>query len=270
MTPIQTNVQATIALAEISEGQKSELRQQLDHMGYPSVMYDNLEGYESALKNGQKFNLLILALKDEVEWKNFLLPNEKIPVLLMVPDEKWNLLKGSEEIDSYDRPVDIVSSSATRMGELSWRIQVLLKKVSAPRINLGEETDFSWGDYKFCANGVGVFLRGRKLRLKPIERALALLLFRNINMVLERKWIIKEMWRLEATSNSRALDVCIACIRRKLELKENGLAIRAFYGRGYQMIEIEKPEIELESIIESPIFAPAAASISGHTDPAPL
>ncbi|MDQ0586253.1 winged helix-turn-helix domain-containing protein [Variovorax paradoxus] len=228
----------SVALLGTTNDRLTALHDELVLLGYEPSLFTNTADFLIAFCMGQRFHLLLLTLHDQPQHKG--LPEVcrrfRIPTLLVVEEEQWKLLSPqASEASSWDDIMDF-NVLQTRVQELEWRIQALLKKQDAPGQIGRLEGEMTWEDYKFCPESISVEYRGRKIHLTQLEWTFALELFRNVGRVLTREWLLTRVWKSKPRLGTRTVDVCATKVRKKLDLREeNGFVLRGIYRRGYQL-----------------------------------
>lgn len=85
-----------------------------------------------------------------------------------------------------------------------------------------------------------LFLREQELSVTSREFDLALCLFRNVNRVISRAYILSSVWQLYGDQSTRSLDTFVCTLRKNLQLRsENGYLLKSVYGVGYRLVRIE-------------------------------
>lgn len=205
------------------------VRPQLDQLGHMTVFHRQPEKPNEISQAEECADLLIAMYDENFNWREFLALC-KSSVLLIVKDSAWDSLRN--EIVNFpieNRPIDFVAWSALGV-ELSPRIRALTHRAWFE--------DLVWDDYHFSARSRTLFHYGKRIHLKPREYDLALLIFRHIGTVVERKMIAKMLWPSTPNiASSRAIDTCVCMLRKKLQLQgDNGLLLRSIYRTGYQLV----------------------------------
>jgi two-component system, OmpR family, phosphate regulon response regulator PhoB len=97
-----------------------------------------------------------------------------------------------------------------------------------------------WRGYRFLLDQNQAEFAGAPIRLRPREFDLAVAFFRNVDQVLTREWLFANVWGREmenGVSFSRALDVCVSALRRKLGLR---FRLQAIWGQGYRLSDLPR------------------------------
>lgn len=95
-----------------------------------------------------------------------------------------------------------------------------------------------WGRYRFSLVTGAAAVDGKAVLLKPIEFDLAIALFRHKGRTLSREWLHAMVWGVRMEEGSRALDVHVSRLRRRLGLHgEHGWMLHAVSRYGYELQE---------------------------------
>lgn len=251
---IGMQVPSGVALLTSTELQRLQLCRRLDQLGYASVLFASSSALLAAIGKGQCFDLLLLADGDSQSWScvSAMACVLGIPVLLLSDTLHW-ITRDASAQGFQAPPVFDFASLGVEDLELSIRIQTLLQRAREPRALQGERVGV--GDYVFLEDARRVMRGGKEIRLQPRQFSLALELFRNLGAVVSRQSLWNLLWGKPASQDGlRALDVCVANVRKKLDLRaENGFTLRAIYRRGYQLREAEP----------CTVVEPGAAAVAG-------
>jgi DNA-binding response OmpR family regulator len=117
------------------------------------------------------------------------------------------------------------------------RLQAVLRRAGVTA-NANEAAQ-SWGDLSANFNRGTISLHGQVVSLGRHEAALAMLFLQNIGNLFSRERLIQNVFGLNEHVETRALDVHISTLRRKLELRpESGWRLVSVYGLGYRLERI--------------------------------
>lgn len=146
-----------------------------------------------------------------------------IPVIYMTAktdsaSEIKGLMDGAE--DYIVKPFDMLT--------LMVRIEKVLKRTG--RLN----TVYRVRDIELNSETRVVTKAGRAVELQPLEFDVLLTLLKNKNLTVSREQLLSDVWGYEYTGETRAVDVKISSLRKKLNL---GDAIRAIPKLGYRLEE---------------------------------
>lgn len=120
--------------------------------------------------------------------------------------------------------------------ELILKIGVFLKR-SRINSNESEKQTIKLGMFDFDKNNQRLLLEKEEVRLTQREAELLALLINNVNRVLRKEDILKNIWYDDNSFFSRSLDVFISRLRKILE-PDTTLKIENIHGVGYRLRQI--------------------------------
>jgi len=111
-----------------------------------------------------------------------------------------------------------------------------IARVTALGRRLANETlDFEMGRYRFVPLSRTAFVDGEEVKLTAKEFDLALYMFRNLDRLLAREQILRDIWGVSGL-NTRTVDMHISRIKKRLSiLPENGYRMKTVYQHGYRL-----------------------------------
>lgn len=232
----------SLALLDSEEPRRTALRARLQQLGHECAVFANASELILTLGSGRRFGLLLSVPQDEASLGG--LPAACLilgmPVLVVVSEGQWGLL--SSKSGGFESN-GTLGADVSRMAdaELDWLVRALIQRTNAAPVSDWPDNPEVWGDYHFYEGSRCVQFKGREIRLQPRQFGFALQLFRNLGHVMGRERLWRELWRMPAQrEGKRALDACASNVRKRLELNgENGFLLRAVYGQGYQLIEVQ-------------------------------
>lgn len=84
-----------------------------------------------------------------------------------------------------------------------------------------------------------VTVAGNLAKLTDKEYQIALCLLENEGRLLSREYLLKQIWGIEASLNTRTVDIHVSRVRRELKIKpEMGYRIKTVYQHGYRFEKI--------------------------------
>lgn len=121
--------------------------------------------------------------------------------------------------------------------ELLARIDALSRRADArPRAR-----NLWLGPWEVDAAGRRILLDGEPVALTEKDYALACQFLRHPGRVLSRAYLLRTVWGLTGSVNSRTLDVHVSRIRRALEITPSrGFCIRSLYQQGYRLETLDQ------------------------------
>jgi len=231
-----------VALMDSDATQRNMLRRRLDAFGCASLAFDSVDELFANLHAGKKFECIVVAISSEktkIQLKSFLIASD-VPLLLVALPEYLGVLSDLKAELASIGSIDVVLPFCSDR-EFEWRLEMLVQR----KLDAGATGgDLVWDEYRFEIARRQVWLGEQNISLKPMEFHLALELFRNMNSLVTREKL-SALWRGRPRSpDSRALDVCISNVRKKLKLHpERGLILRPIYGRGYELNSMRKAQM---------------------------
>lgn len=80
------------------------------------------------------------------------------------------------------------------------------------------------------------YVDGEEVKLTPTELDLAACAFANINKLLSREFLLREVWGVDAQLDTRTVDVHMSKVRKVLKIGPNmGYCIKTIYRHGYRL-----------------------------------
>jgi DNA-binding response OmpR family regulator len=210
---------------------------QLQSTALSPVAFDLLGDFANALHTGRRFGVLLLTLPSgaDAHWLQAIRGLTDAPVLFAANADSADALRRMDNEFAGEKNFDFVLPPFN-LEEIKWKAQRLLKRAALVAPGMGRNELLVYQGYRFQIGERRVFLRGREMRLQPREYDLALEFFRNKDRLLSRNQLHSLLWQDMVNLRSRALDVCIFKIRRKLNIEPaNGLMLRSVFGQGYKL-----------------------------------
>ena len=199
--------------------------------------FDLLGDFIGSLQAGQRSGLVLLPLPVDatVQWLDSVRALIDAPLLFAVNSDSVAAQQGIEREFSGERNFDFVLHPFD-LDEVRSKAQGLLHRTTLAAYGAGRNELLIYRGYRFQISERRVFHEEREMYLQPREFDLALELFRNRDCLLSREQLYGLFWRDTVSLRSRALDVCVFKIRRKLNIEPaNGLMLRAVFGQGYKL-----------------------------------
>ena len=198
----------------------------MQFIGYEYAVFDNGKKVADSLVGDHAYDLALLDIMlpgiDGFELFSYM-EKYNIPVIYMTAktdsaSEIKGLMDGAE--DYIVKPFDMLT--------LMVRIEKVLRRTG--RLN----TVYRVRDIEVNSETRIVMKSGAPVELQPMEFDVLLLLLKNKNLTVSREQLLSEVWGYDYIGESRAVDVKISAIRRKLDL---GDAIKSIPKLGYRLEE---------------------------------
>lgn len=198
----------------------------MQFVGYDYMVFDDGSKAAAYLADDHAFDLALLDIMlpgiDGFELFSYM-EKYNIPVIYMTAktdsaSEIKGLRDGAE--DYIVKPFDMLT--------LMVRIEKVLRRTG--KLN----TIYRVRDIEVNSETRIVMKSGAPVELQPMEFDVLLLLLKNKNLTVSREQLLSEVWGYDYIGESRAVDVKISAIRRKLDL---GDAIKSIPKLGYRLEE---------------------------------
>ncbi len=219
--------------------QASLVKEWLEEFSLDVVHSTNVADFKVSLQN-HKFDLLILdwELPDGTGLEVLNVVRSKLgqtlPVLFCTQRDNENDVAKALELGADDymrKPISKV--------ELKARIQALLRRVGG----VENKQVFNFGPYRFDINMGAAFHNEKPVNLTEKDFELAVCLFRNNGRVLSRNYLLESVWGVNASLNTRTVDVHVSRIRKSLGISAGtGYRIKTVYQHGYRLEKIDVKE----------------------------
>lgn len=199
-----------------------------------------LEGFEAIVAD-EGYKGLELFKKDEPDL---------VILDLMLPDcDGFEILKEMQEVN-YKTPIVILTAKSDQndkilglgLGaddyitkpfdnkELILRIRNIFKRMKKSELDSSNEINI--GVFKIINNSRQFFIASQEIYLTKTEFDLMELLMNNHKQVLSREVLLNKIWGFESEVDTRAVDMTIQRLRKKLG--SYGDCIQSLYGIGYK------------------------------------
>ena len=213
------------------------LKYSLKKNGFETEIVRTVSEALNSIENIGKYDLLILdiTLPDGTGFdvcEAVRRQGQQVPIIfLTASDEEVNIIRG------LDSGGDDYITKPFRLGELCSRIRALLRRAGVS--NAGSTTIIECGDITIDLLGSRALLNSKNLELTSAEYRLLCLLVRNVNRIVTREIILRELWD-EAGNfvDDNTLSVYVRRLREKVEADPSHprhlITVRGF---GYQWKE---------------------------------
>ena len=213
------------------------LKYSLKKNGFETEIVRTVSEALNSIENIGKYDLLILdvTLPDGTGFdvcEAVRRQDQQVPIIfLTASDEEVNIIRG------LDSGGDDYITKPFRLGELCSRIRALLRRAGVS--NAGNTTIIECGDITIDLLGSRALLNSKNLELTSAEYRLLCLLVRNVNRIVTREIILRELWD-EAGNfvDNNTLSVYVRRLREKVETDPSHprhlITVRGF---GYQWKE---------------------------------
>ena len=139
-------------------------------------------------------------------------------------------------LDGLDAGADDYMAKPFSFEELQARLRALTRRVRPATDEAGTEV-LSFADLSLDLQTREVTRGGRRISLTRTEFALLQTFLENPRRVLERSWLLNEVWGFDFPTTANSLEVYIGYLRRKTEGEGEPRLIHTVRGIGYVLRE---------------------------------
>jgi len=143
----------------------------------------------------------------------------------------------TDRVDGLDAGADDYLTKPFALDELLARVRALHRRASRRADMEADEAPLTFGDLTLDPVTRDVTRGERKLSLTRTEFALLELFLRRPKRVLERSFILEEVWGFDFPTTANSLEVYVGYVRRKLEAEGEDRLLHTVRGVGYVLRE---------------------------------
>ncbi len=141
-----------------------------------------------------------------------------------------------DRVDGLDAGADDYMAKPFSFEELQARLRALTRRVRAPGDEAGADV-LTFADLSLDLQTREVTRGTRRISLTRTEFALLQTFLENPRRVLERSWLLNEVWGFDFPTTANSLEVYIGYLRRKTEGEGEARLIHTVRGIGYVLRE---------------------------------
>ncbi len=141
-----------------------------------------------------------------------------------------------DRVDGLDAGADDYMAKPFSFDELQARLRALTRRARPAGDEVGAEV-LTFADLSLDVQTREVTRAGRRISLTRTEFALLQTFLENPRRVLERSWLLNEVWGFDFPTTANSLEVYIGYLRRKTEGEGESRLIHTVRGIGYVLRE---------------------------------
>lgn len=213
---------------------RDSLRRSLEFNGYTvSLAADGAEalaGISSTNPDAVVMDVMMPRL-DGIETTRALRSvGNQVPILVLTARDTVG-----DRVEGLDAGADDYLTKPFALDELLARLRALLRRVSTETTDVDERLEFA--DLRMDLASREVWRGSRAMTLTRTEFALLELFLRRPRRVLERSFILEEVWGFDFPTTANSLEVYIGYLRRKTEAEGEPRLLHTVRGVGYVLRE---------------------------------
>ena len=225
-----------IGILEDDVDQSALLEVWLQDAGFETRVFANGPEFLRAIQQ-QGFDLMLLDWNlpemsglEVLQWVRHNV-HEHVPVLFLTTREEEEHIVAALEAGADD-----YVCKPARPQELIARIRSLARRSGLAE---PERETISIEDYILDRKTVSISMGGEEVTLTRREFELAWMMFDNIDKILSREFLLRNIWNVGSAVKSRTVDTHISRVRSKLNLRpENGWRLSSVYHYGYRLEQV--------------------------------
>ncbi len=215
---------------------RDSLRRSLEFNGYEVALAN--DGVEALARiNGLSPDALIVDVMmprlDGIETTKALrAAGNDLPILVLTARDLVN-----DRVDGLDAGADDYLAKPFALEELLARVRAMLRRRSLGTVGETDDGPLTFADLTMNPVTREVARAGRSITLTRTEWDLLELFMRRPKRVLERAFILEEVWGYDFPTTANSLEVYVGYVRRKTEAGGEGRLLHTVRGVGYVLRE---------------------------------
>lgn len=223
-----------ILVVDDDQGVRDSLTRSLQYSGYEvSSAVDGIDALAklSQIRPDAVIMDVMMPRLDGLETTRMLRASgNDVPILVLTARDAVN-----DRVDGLDAGGDDYMAKPFALDELLARLRALTRRVKP--VEESPEEHLTFGNLSLDVNTREVMRAGRRISLTRTEFALLHTFMENPRRVLERGWLLNEVWGFDFPTTANSLEVYIGYLRRKTEAEGESRLIHTVRGVGYVLRE---------------------------------
>ena len=225
-----------ILVVDDDQAVRDSLARSLQYSGYEvTSASDGLEALArlSALRPDAVIMDVMMPRLDGLETTRMLRSTgNDVPILVLTARDAVN-----DRVDGLDAGADDYMAKPFALDELLARLRALTRRSKPTAEEQASNELLTFGDLSLDPQTREVQRAGRRISLTRTEFALLQTFLENPRKVLERGWLLNEVWGFDFPTTANSLEVYIGYLRRKTEGEGENRLIHTVRGIGYVLRE---------------------------------
>ncbi|MDR0958938.1 MAG: response regulator transcription factor [Propionibacteriaceae bacterium] len=155
-----------------------------------------------------------------------------VPILILTARDAID-----DRVDGLDAGADDYLAKPFALDELLARLRALTRRTKSAEDSPNEPGILTFADLTLEPQTREVTRGGQKISLTRTEFALLQTFMENPRRVLDRSWLLNEVWGFDFPTTANSLEVYIGYLRRKIEVNGAPRLIQTVRGIGYTLRE---------------------------------
>ncbi len=225
-----------ILVVDDDQAVRDSLARSLQYSGYEvTAAVDGLEALArlSGLRPDAVIMDVMMPRLDGLETTRMLRSTgNDVPILVLTARDAVN-----DRVDGLDAGADDYMAKPFALDELLARLRALTRRSKPAEQEHADSELLTFADLSLDPQTREVQRAGRRISLTRTEFALLQTFLENPRKVLERGWLLNEVWGFDFPTTANSLEVYIGYLRRKTEGEGESRLIHTVRGIGYVLRE---------------------------------
>ncbi|MET3962143.1 two-component system response regulator MprA [Marmoricola sp. OAE513] len=231
---MSTDAKPHVLVVDDDRAVRESLRRSLEFNGYTVSMAadgaEALAGISSINPDAVVMDVMMPRLDGIETTKALRSVGNHVPILVLTARDAVG-----DRVEGLDAGADDYLTKPFALDELLARLRALLRRVSTETTEPDERLEFA--DLTMDLASREVVRGGRSMTLTRTEFTLLELFLRRPRRVLERSFILEEVWGFDFPTTANSLEVYIGYLRRKTEAENEPRLLHTVRGVGYVLRE---------------------------------
>ena len=230
----QSSARPRVLVVDDDKAVRESLRRSLEFNGYEVVLAadgaEALAGIAAAAPDVVVMDVMMPRLDGLETTRALRTAGNDLPILVLTARDAVG-----DRVEGLDAGADDYLTKPFALQELLARLRALLRRV-VPREDVADEV-LSFSDLSMDVGTREVRRGSRVIELTRTEFALLEMFLRRPRRVLERSFILEEVWGYDFPTTANSLEVYVGYLRRKTEAEGEPRLIHTVRGVGYVLKE---------------------------------